>query len=416
MKTNPIIDEFMAQYVREYDFFSQLAGIAEARLGADLKRHGIRAIVSSRAKDPDRLRDKLIERSTRDVDRKEYHSVGDVRNDIVDLAGARIALYFPGDLDKVTKLISETFDVTKQIDFPNKDSEPHAKNLAGYLARHFRGHLKAGVGLQRRYATAVLEIQVASVLMHAWSEVDHDLRYKTLQGQPSVDEIAILDELNGLVLTGEIALERLQRSIESRVGEPGAHFANAYELQSFLSSSLPVANSAEVGRVDVLFDFLRNAEMDTPKALEPYLKGVVSPSAQNSAADQLIDRITAELPETYQLILTIMRKERERHIHSGVDIFPPSTESALGRFLKEWIKIEKKLRDITKTDPFRFESPLLRRPLEKYGLDANTAGEIIEIRDLRNEIVHGRFVPSQDVLIEKADRMAEILERLNRKG
>ena len=63
---------------------------------------------------------------------------------------------------------------------------------------------------EKRYCRARIEIQVASVLMHAWSEVEHDLIYKPLQGTLSKEELAILDELNGLVLAGEIALERLQ--------------------------------------------------------------------------------------------------------------------------------------------------------------------------------------------------------------
>ena len=63
---------------------------------------------------------------------------------------------------------------------------------------------------QKRYVNSKTEIQVASVLMHAWSEVEHDLVYKPLNGTLSEEELAILDELNGLVLAGEIALERLQ--------------------------------------------------------------------------------------------------------------------------------------------------------------------------------------------------------------
>ena len=55
---------------------------------------------------------------------------------------------------------------------------------------------------QKKYTTARIEIQVASVLMHAWSEVEHDLVYKPLQGTLSDEELAILDELNGLVLAG----------------------------------------------------------------------------------------------------------------------------------------------------------------------------------------------------------------------
>ncbi len=41
--------------------------------------------------------------------------------------------------------------------------------------------------------------------MHAWSEVEHDLTYKPMQGTLSEEELSILDELNGLVLAGEIA-------------------------------------------------------------------------------------------------------------------------------------------------------------------------------------------------------------------
>ena len=64
---------------------------------------------------------------------------------------------------------------------------------------------------QRKYGAARIEIQVASLIMHAWSEVEHDLIYKPMQGTLSEEELSILDELNGLVLAGEIALERLQQ-------------------------------------------------------------------------------------------------------------------------------------------------------------------------------------------------------------
>lgn len=46
-------------------------------------------------------------------------------------------------------------------------------------------------------------------------------RDKPLQGRLSDDEYAILDELNGLVMAGEIALERLQKAGEARVAAGG---------------------------------------------------------------------------------------------------------------------------------------------------------------------------------------------------
>ena len=80
--------------------------------------------------------------------------------------------------------------------------------------------------------------KVASVLMHAWSEVEHDLVYKPMQGTLSEEELAILDELNGLVLTGEIALERLQAAGNERIQNSKATFArNIFKLLKKRNSS-----------------------------------------------------------------------------------------------------------------------------------------------------------------------------------
>jgi ppGpp synthetase/RelA/SpoT-type nucleotidyltranferase len=74
--------------------------------------------------------------------------------------------------------------------------------------------------------------------MHAWSEVEHDLVYKPLQGSLSEDEYAILDELNGLVLAGEIALERLQRAGESRVSTSGREYRSNLDFDFCIDVAL----------------------------------------------------------------------------------------------------------------------------------------------------------------------------------
>ena len=66
--------------------------------------------------------------------------------------------------------------------------------------------------------------------MHAWSEVEHDLIYKPMQGTLSEEELAILDELNGLVLTGEIALERLQAAGNERIQNSQATLPTSLSL------------------------------------------------------------------------------------------------------------------------------------------------------------------------------------------
>ena len=112
--------------------------------------------------------------------------------------------------------------------------------------------------------------------MHAWSEVNHDLAYKPLQGELSVEEYSILDELNGLVMAGEIALERLQRAGEARVAAEGRVFRSHYDLAAHLLNAAgtalrgPEANTA-IGRVDLLFELLSQLDLATPSRLKPYL-------------------------------------------------------------------------------------------------------------------------------------------------
>jgi len=91
---------------------------------------------------------------------------------------------------------------------------------------------------QKQYANTLIEIQIASVLIHAWAEVEHDLAYKPQNGELSDEEYAILDELNGLVLTGEIALERLQKAGSQRLKLKQGKFRNHYELAGYIHEKI----------------------------------------------------------------------------------------------------------------------------------------------------------------------------------
>lgn len=228
-----VIDTFLVQYSREYDYYRKAAQIREQRCSAELDQSGIRAIVSYRAKRPDRLKTKVHQRN----EEKKYRKLKNIYDDIVDLAGVRIALYFPGDLDEVERLIRGSFDVSKTKMFPDESNEPsYEKRFSGYAARHYHVRLKSAdlEGTDTRYASALVEVQVASVLVHAWAEVEHDLAYKPMSGDLSSEEYAILDELNGLVLAGEIALERLQKAGDLRLRLKEGKFRNHYELASYI--------------------------------------------------------------------------------------------------------------------------------------------------------------------------------------
>jgi len=110
-----LIEDFISRYRREYDFYDQASRLVEQLLEARLQAAGVRAIVTSRAKAAGRLESKVRDRAIR----KSYASVEDIYSDIPDLAGARVALYFPGQRDQVELLINELFVIAKKKSFPD---------------------------------------------------------------------------------------------------------------------------------------------------------------------------------------------------------------------------------------------------------------------------------------------------------
>jgi len=100
-------------------------------------------------------------------------------NEITDLCGLRIIVYYEDDIDKVCALIDKEFNVdeVKSIDtraLLNVDQ-------LGYLSVHKIVSLseeRAKLSEWSIYKEHISEIQVRSVLQHAWSVISHSLLYK----------------------------------------------------------------------------------------------------------------------------------------------------------------------------------------------------------------------------------------------
>ena len=231
-----LIDQFVARYSREFDYYQQLGRICQQQCEIEIEQRGVRASVTSRAKQLGRLRAKLVKRDAT----KSYKVIDEIYEDIVDLAGVRITLYFPGDRHEIDRLIKGLFDVKFEKTFPDQVDpgieSRRPSRFSGYHANHYRVQIKEESlkEADKRYAQGKVEIQVASVLMHAWSEVNHDLGYKPMSGELSNVELNMLENLNGLVLAGEVSLETLQQALKNRVSESDRPFSNHFELAAFL--------------------------------------------------------------------------------------------------------------------------------------------------------------------------------------
>ncbi len=217
-----VIEAFLKNYRHEFDFYKEVASLVQDRLSEALQETGIKAVVSSRAKSPDRLGKKLRKRDVK----KHYQTFREIYDDIVDLAGCRVALYMPADRDAVGQIIDKLFvSVRAPKSFP-ESSKPEEGDILGYTATHYLVRLRPETLRKKelRYADTQIEIQVASVLMAAWAEISHDLIYKPEKGSLTPEEQKALQNLNVLVKEGEKQLEELQASMESRDGGESLRF------------------------------------------------------------------------------------------------------------------------------------------------------------------------------------------------
>src|SRR5205814_113015 len=144
------IEDFIGRYRREYDFYDQAARLVAQLLEARLQAAGVRAMVTFRAKAVGTLESKVRDRAQR----KNYASVEDIYADIPDLAGARVALYFPAQREQVELIINEIFVVVQKRSFPDGSPPRYAKRFSGYSATHYRVRLREStlVDSQKRYA------------------------------------------------------------------------------------------------------------------------------------------------------------------------------------------------------------------------------------------------------------------------
>lgn len=406
-----LIETFLARYWKEYDFYDQAARLVAQTLDVNLQAAGIRAIVTSRAKSLIRLEAKCRKR----LPTKDYKTVDDICADIPDLAGARVALYFPGEREQVDKVVTNQFLLTQpKKDFPDTSAPSYKKRFSGYWATHYRVRLRETTlnDAVKRYAEAPVEIQVASVLMHAWSEVEHDLVYKPLSGALSEDEYAILDELNGLVIAGEIALERLQRAGETRIAAKDRAFANHYDLAShvlrLISRRLdrPLRDNT-LGRIDLLFLLLKSLHLATPEKLQRYIDALGTDPEERPVAQQVIDRLLAEDGTRYSLYDGICAAEQARGTYAALKLSKPPEVEAVGLFLLEWTKFESLLRQRVPHETLPFVPT--GRALQNLDLAPRQRADLERIRRLRNDLVHGMALPDSADLTEAA----QILSRLN---
>ena len=90
-----LINQFIENYKKKLTFYENLGRISSSQLEDALQSAGIRAMVTYRIKNPGRLKSKILRRNVKRT--VPYKNMKEIYEDIADLCGIRVSLYFPGD-------------------------------------------------------------------------------------------------------------------------------------------------------------------------------------------------------------------------------------------------------------------------------------------------------------------------------
>jgi putative GTP pyrophosphokinase len=141
-----------------------------------LNRHSIEYLnITGRTKDARSAEEKIR--------RKKYT---DPATQLMDLSGIRVITFLETQVNEISQLVRTTFDVDQ------KNSLDRATDLGedkiGYRSTHFvctLGTARSALPEYSLLGNLKFEIQVRTVLQHAWAELAHDRSFKLGTGLPS---------------------------------------------------------------------------------------------------------------------------------------------------------------------------------------------------------------------------------------
>jgi putative GTP pyrophosphokinase len=104
---------------------------------------------------------------------------------LTDILGIRIITYFQDEVDAAAQVIEHEF-LIDSANSVNK-SAALAPDRFGYRSLHYVCQMsgsRSGLPEYRDYGKILFEIQIRSILQHAWAEIEHDLGYKSEAAVP----------------------------------------------------------------------------------------------------------------------------------------------------------------------------------------------------------------------------------------
>ena len=201
---DPHAQELLAQYRTLLPVFTEMANTLPERLKEFFNEAGIIvAALEHRVKSEESLAGKLRLKGSK------YKSI----TDITDIVGIRVITFYVDDVDKVASMMERLFD----IDWENSIDKRKIYEIDsfGYLSLHYICRIPEAAYKDPEHPEVNqirFEVQMRTVLQHAWANLNHDTGYKSGVEVPKV-YLRTMSRLAGMLELVDDEFSRIRREL-----------------------------------------------------------------------------------------------------------------------------------------------------------------------------------------------------------
>lgn len=141
------------------------------------------------------------------VDRRHYRTI----DEITDKCGIRVITRYSSDIETVSNVLANEFDVIEVVEHGTQNPDSF-----GYASKHLLVRLsdrRAQLPEWKKHEGFVAEIQIRSILQHAWATISHSLDYK-LEADVPVPVRRRLYRVAALLETGDEIFDTFRAEVE----------------------------------------------------------------------------------------------------------------------------------------------------------------------------------------------------------
>ena len=196
--------ELLEQYKSLLPVYTQMADVIPKRLSEFFAEAGIIvAAVEHRVKAEQSLAGKL------QLKGGKYKDIFD----ITDLVGIRVITFYIDDVDKVASVLERLFEIDWENSIDKRKA--HEIDSFGYLSLHYICRIPESAYTHPDYPELNkirFEVQMRTVLQHAWANMNHDTGYKSGVEIPTV-YLRNLSRLAGMLELVDDEFSRIRREL-----------------------------------------------------------------------------------------------------------------------------------------------------------------------------------------------------------